>query len=110
MVLAFMKLSRVLLLLSMATGLIAQTPTWDTSGNGMLNGQYYFRHVLYQLSNAGDGSLYDAIALYGTVTFSGTGTYSINATLADATTGQLQTAKPTRTYSIASSGPGLLSR
>src|SRR5260221_626600 len=31
-----MRLSRALLLLSMATGLIAQTPTWDTSGNGML--------------------------------------------------------------------------
>src|SRR5260370_34676017 len=109
MVLAFMNLSRVLLLMSMATGLIAQTSTWDTSGNGMLNGQYYFRHVTYQLSNAGDGSLYDAIAVYGTVTFSGTGTYSINATLADGRTGQLQTLKPSGTYSIAASGQGFLS-
>ncbi len=49
-----MRLSRALLLISLSTGLFAQT--WDTSGNGMLNGQYYFRHVLYVLSNAGDGS------------------------------------------------------
>ena len=55
-----MRLSRALLLISMATGLFAQTSTWDTSGNGMLNGQYYFRHVLYVLSSTGDGSLYDA--------------------------------------------------
>jgi uncharacterized protein (TIGR03437 family) len=104
-----MRLSRALLMISMATGLFAQTSTWDTSGNGMLNGQYYFRHVTYQLSNAGDGSLYDAIAVYGTVAFSGTGTYSINATLADGRTGQLQTLKPSGTYSIAASGQGFLS-
>src|ERR1035437_6127034 len=74
-----MKLSRALLLISMATPLFAQTSTWDTSGNGMLNGQYYFRHVLYVLSSTGDGSLYDALSLYGTVTFNGStpGTYSI---------------------------------
>ena len=78
-----MKLARVLLLSSMAAGLIAQTPTWDTSGNGMLNGTYYFRHVIYQLSNAGDGTLYDAVSLYGTVTFNGTGTYTMAVTLAE---------------------------
>src|ERR1035441_4750518 len=59
--------------------------TWDTSGNGMLNGKYYFRHVLYQLSNAGTGALYDEVSLYGTVTFNGTtpGTYTISATEVD---------------------------
>ena len=55
-----MKLARVLLLISMAAGLGAQTtPTWDTSGNGLLNGTYYFRYVIYVLSNAGTGQLYD---------------------------------------------------
>jgi hypothetical protein len=84
-----MKLSRALLLISLATGLFAQTSTWDTSGNGMLNGQYYFRHVLYVLSSTGDGSLYDALSVYGTVTFNGTGAYSMNATLLDGRSGQL---------------------
>jgi uncharacterized protein (TIGR03437 family) len=104
-----MKLARVLLLGSMAAGLFAQTATWDTSGNGMLNGTYYFRQVAYQLSSPVNGSLYDAISLYGTVNFSGTGTYTMNATVADGRVGQLQSAAPTGTYSIAASGQGWIS-
>src|ERR1017187_5983641 len=104
-----MKLARVLLLISMAAGLAAQTPTWDTSGNGMLNGTYYFRHVLYQLSSAGTGQLYDTVSLYGTVTFSGTGTYAMTATEVDFGAGQLHNGTPSGTYSIAASGQGFLS-
>jgi uncharacterized protein (TIGR03437 family) len=102
-----MKLARVLLLLSTAAGLTAQT--WDTSGNGMLKGTYYFRQVIYVLSNAGDGSLSDAASLYGTVAFSGTGTYTMAVTLADGQSGQLQSGNITGTYSIAASGQGFLS-
>src|ERR1017187_5696196 len=103
-----MKLARVLLLISMAAPLTAQT--WDTSGNGMLNGKYYFRHVLYQLSNAGTGALYDAISLYGTATFSGTGTYSMAAAaVSEGQTGQWGNIAVNGTYSIASSGQGFLS-
>jgi uncharacterized protein (TIGR03437 family) len=108
MVLSFMKLSRVLLLISMATGLIAQTSTWDTSGNGMLNGQYYFRHVLYVLSSTGDGSLYDELSGYGTVTFNGTGAYTMNASVVDIQARQLQNGTLSGTYSIAASGQGFL--
>ena len=104
-----MKLARVLLLISMAAGLAAQTATWDTSGNGMLNGTYYFRHVLYQLSSAGDGSLYDTFALYGTVSFTGTGTYSMAFTASEGRTGQYGTSTVNGTYSIAASGHGFLS-
>jgi uncharacterized protein (TIGR03437 family) len=106
-----MKLARVLLLMSMAAGLGAQTtPPWDTSGNGMLNGTYYFRHVLYQLSNAGTGQLYDTVSLYGTVNFSGTGTYSMTATEVDYGARQLGPLTVTNgTYSIAASGQGFLS-
>jgi uncharacterized protein (TIGR03437 family) len=102
-----MKVARALLLMSMATGLFAQT--WDTSGNGMLNGQYYFRHVLYQLSSsAGNGTLSDAASLYQTVNFSGTGTYTMtNAQLLHG--GQLGPISTTGTYSIAASGHGFLS-
>jgi uncharacterized protein (TIGR03437 family) len=104
-----MKLARVLWLISIAAGLGAQTPTWDTSGNGMLNGTYYFRHVLYQLSNAGTGALYDTVSLYGTIAFSGTGTYSMSASMVDFGAGQLQHGNVTGTYSIAASGQGFLS-
>src|ERR1035438_3049770 len=106
-----MKLARALWLISMATGLVAQTPTWDTSGNGMLNGKYYFRHVLYQLSNAGTGALYDEVAVYGTVTFNGTtpGTYTMSATEVDVQAQQLGGGTVSGTYSIASSGQGFLS-
>ena len=104
-----MKLARALLLISMAAGLGAQTPAWDTSGNGMLNGTYYFRQVLYQLSNAGTGALYDAVSLYGTIVFSGTGTYSVTASMVDLRGNTLNHVTPTGTYSIAASGQGFLS-
>ena len=104
-----MKLARVLLLISMAAPLIAQS--WDTSGNGMLNGKYYFRHVLYQLSNAGTGALYDEVSLYGTVTFNGTapGTYTVSATEVDVQAQQMGSGTLSGTYSIAASGQGFLS-
>ena len=104
-----MRFARVLLLLSVALGLSAQTASWDTSGNGMLNGKYYFRQGVYQLSSSGTGSLYDAVSLYGTITFSGTGAYTMSATVADARTGQLQNGNASGTYAISSGGQGWIS-
>jgi hypothetical protein len=105
-----MKFARVLLPLCMAAGLFAQTPTWDTSGNGMLNGTYYFRQVLYQLGSPVNGALSDAASLYGTVNFTGTGTYSMTATLVDLAAQTLRNVTlTTGTYSIAASGQGFLS-
>ncbi len=105
-----MRFVRVLFLSSLAAVLFAQTPTWDTSGNGMLNGTYYFRHVTYVLDgNSGDGTLADAATLYGTVSFDGAGKYSMSVTLADAQAGQLQKGNASGTYSIAASGEGFLS-
>ena len=69
-----MKLARLVALLCAATGWQAAAQTWDTSGNGMLNGQYYFREVIFVSSS---GSLSRGLALYGTISFNGTGTYSI---------------------------------
>jgi len=106
-----MKFAQVLLL-AFATAALpagAQTTGWDNTGNNKLNGTYYFRQVIYQLSNAGDGSLADAASLYGTVTFSGTGTYTMNVVLADLASGNLQQGTLSGTYSIASSGQGFLS-
>jgi uncharacterized protein (TIGR03437 family) len=75
----------------------------------MLNGNYYFRQVIYPLSSAGNGSLSEAYALYGIISFSGTGTYSMNATLLDVAARQIQTGTLTGTYTIAASGQGFLS-
>jgi uncharacterized protein (TIGR03437 family) len=104
------RLSR-LLLLAVAAGvsLHAQLTGWDTSGNGKLNGQYYFRHVIYQLSGSGNGTLSEAYSVYGGVSFSGTGTYSMNATLVDLGVGRTQQGTISGTYSIAASGQGFLS-
>jgi uncharacterized protein (TIGR03437 family) len=106
-----MRFAQLLLVVSAATGFqaAAQTTGWDTSGNGMLNGTYYFRQVIYQLGGSANGSLADAASLYGTISFSGTGTYSLTATLVDLGTQQLQQGKLSGTYSMAASGQGFLS-
>src|SRR5580700_7082748 len=57
----------------------AQVPAFDTSGNGLLKGTYYFRNVLYIVGD-NSGDLNEAVALYGTVTFSGSGTYTMSVT------------------------------
>jgi uncharacterized protein (TIGR03437 family) len=107
-----MKLARLMALLWVATVWQAAAQTWDTSGNGMLNGTYYFRQVAYFLSST--GSLSEADALYGTIAFNGNGTYSFtNCTLYDSGYGLATCAAfgvvTSGTYSIAASGQGFLS-
>ncbi len=90
-----MKLARIgaFLCVAAAWPLVGQvnTPTFDTSGNGLLNGTYYFRHVLYAIDTSADssgvyGSIAEAVAVYGTIIFAGNGTYTIpNGTASDST-------------------------
>jgi uncharacterized protein (TIGR03437 family) len=104
-----MRFARTLLLfLAAAVGpVLAAAPTWDTSGNGLLNGTYYFRQVLY-VADA-NGNVSRAFAFYGNIAFSGSGTYAIsNATLIDSASGT-QAFNFNGTYSVASSGYGFLS-
>ena len=104
-----MKLARLLAVLCAATGCWqAAAQTWDTSGNGMLNGTYYFREVAY-IVGYNSGGLSRAIALYGNIAFNGGGTYSINCLVMDSQYGAQQTYTTTGTYSIAASGYGFLS-
>jgi uncharacterized protein (TIGR03437 family) len=88
----------------------AQTPTWDTSGNGMLKGSYYFRQVYYQIGY-NDGSLSDAATVYGTFAFDGNGGFSstgLGVTVLEA--GSYPTTQLFKgTYSIAASGYGFMS-
>src|SRR5208283_5779456 len=111
-----MRILRGLFLL-LAIGLCAQaqtTATWDTSGNGMLSGTYYFRQVYYFVADE-YGDLGEAFMLYGNITFSGNGTYSITATSnaveADCTSSGCGAGSftGTGTYSISPSGYGFIS-
>ena len=84
---------------------------WDTSGNSMLNGQYYFREVIY-VTDVTTGALSRGIALYGNISFNPTsGTYSINCMVMDSSNqyGVAQSYTVSGTYSIAASGYGFLS-
>jgi hypothetical protein len=103
-----MKLTRFVMLVAVAGAIQAQS--WDTSGNGLLEGQYYFRQVSYDVSDK-YGDLGGEIGIYGNITFDGNGKYSM--------TGQYNIAgeavtfsgalTANGTYSIAASGYGFIS-
>jgi uncharacterized protein (TIGR03437 family) len=102
--------SRVLLILAAAIPAFATGPAWDSTGNNLLNGTYYFRQVIYQSSG---GSLSGAYSYYGNISFNGSGTYSITAaTFVQYTSSgpQVNTAATaTGTYSVSASGYGFMS-
>ena len=100
-------------LLSILTGWVAfgQNPTWDTTGNNLLNGTYYFREVAWVADSTNGGALTEALALYGTITFNGSapGTYTINAQELDGGAGTLSPVTLSGTYSMGAGGFGFLS-
>ena len=95
-----------LLALGLASGASAQS--WDNSGNGLLKGTYYFRHVVWFIGDS-YGDLGDAFSIYNTITFDGNGNYTVTgATLYDAYENETLTFSVNGTYSIAASGYGFL--
>ena len=61
------------MLTALVAGASAQTlAQWDASGNSQLSGAYYFREVSWNIGNQ-RGDLQGALALSGTMTFSGNG-------------------------------------
>jgi uncharacterized protein (TIGR03437 family) len=82
--------------------------TFDNSGNGMLQGTYYFREVIWLVGDA-SGSLSRALSIYGTLNFDGNGNYSLSSQVFDSDVGQQQNFSTTGTYSISASGYGFLS-
>jgi uncharacterized protein (TIGR03437 family) len=87
----------------------ASGQTWDTSGNNLLQGTYYFREVFWLVGdNAGD--LGRALAIYGNISFDGNGKYTLsNTQVLDSNVGSPQSYSTTGTYSIAASGYGFIS-
>src|ERR1700744_3434980 len=76
---------------------------WDSSQNGSLNGNYYFRQILWSV---GDqlGDLADGIAVYGEVTFDGKGGYLFSGTIVDGAQGSVNVSNQTGTYTVSASG------
>ena len=97
-------------LAALAAVLPASAQTWDSSGNSMLTGTYYFREVAYSLSDA-YGDLGEATTIYGNITFDGNGNYKLtSATYYDSSpaTGSFPTSTA-GTYVISASGYGYIS-
>src|SRR5579884_2611633 len=100
-----MKLAPAFLILAAtASAFTAFAQSFDNSGNGMLNGKYYFREVSFTAT--------DAIAVYGNITFT-SGTYTVTGTQA-LDCNQSGCSGPSNystsgTYSIAASGYGFIS-
>jgi hypothetical protein len=56
-----------------------QAPPFDSSGNGLLSGTYYFREVIYVLADQ-SGTFGRALAVYGNINFDGAGKYTLSGT------------------------------
>lgn len=92
--------SSLLILFGAALARLASAQAFDSSGNHLLNGGYYFREVAYT-SNVD-------VALYGSITFDGNGNYSITGTTWDDSSYENQSYSASGTYVISASGYGYL--
>jgi len=97
------------LLLFMAATWPAAAQTWDASGNGLLNGTYYFRQVMWLGGYNSANAIEEAIAVYGNIVFSGSGTYSLTAKAADAAANTVTSITGSGTYKIGAGGYGYIS-
>lgn len=86
----------------------AQAPSFDSSGNKLLNGSDYFRHVLYVSSGDAAGDVGNAYVLYGNITFDGNGNYTVTCQEFDTSNLVQQNYSTTGTYTISASGYGYL--
>jgi uncharacterized protein (TIGR03437 family) len=88
--------------LAMASG-----QTQDSSGNGLLKGNYQFRNVAVQAVDSNSNPS-QVTATYGLITFDGNGNYTITGMQVDNTIsgGTPQTFTTTGTYAIGANGAG----
>jgi uncharacterized protein (TIGR03437 family) len=112
------KLKSILWLLPVVAGFQAAAQSWDTGGNSLLNGTYYFRQVIWVVGDE-YGDIGDAVAVYGTLNFNGSGQYTVsnvqvndyqNSAICTVSQSSNSCDYPTSgTYSISSSGYGFVS-
>lgn len=97
------------LAMSAGTALAQQGATWDASGNGLLNGDYNFRHVLY-VTTDNSGTIGEELALYGVISFDGAGNYTVTGTQIDtgSNNGDPTPVTTSGTYTVAASGLGII--
>src|SRR5580658_9885275 len=82
----------------------AAAQSWDTSGNRLLNGTYYFRQVMWLGGYNSANDIKEAIAVYGNIVFGGDGTYALTARAADAPGKGATAITGSGTYTIEASG------
>ncbi len=93
--------------LAVSSAAVALGQTQDTSGNGMLSGNFHFRHVaILNLDQFGDPT--EIAAIFGTIAFDGKGNYTVTGTEVDNTisNGAPQPLSVKATYAIGSNGAG----
>ena len=94
-----------------AVGAPAAAQTWDTSGNGQLSGNYYFREIIWQGLNDQTNNLQVAGSVYGTISFDGQGHYTLSGAQeydSQNFVAQPYTLSQPGTFSIAASGYGFI--
>lgn len=102
-----MKLVRLAGVLFFGSIGLANAQSWDSSGNNLLSGTYYFRETAYVLQDV-YGDFNDVTTIYGNITFDGKGNYTISGTALDYAQGYLGPYSYTGTYVIAASGYGYI--
>jgi uncharacterized protein (TIGR03437 family) len=87
----------------------ASGQTQDTSGNGLLKGNFEFRNVAIQAVD-GNSNPTQVTATYGSIVFDGNGNYTITGTQVDNTVsgGSPQPFSATGTYAIGANGAGYI--
>jgi len=103
------KLSGAASFLTLISAGCMSAQSWDNSGNSLLNGSYNFRDASYVIAD-GAGDISQAVAAFGTITFNGSGSYTITlATTLDSTaSGPGTLTNVTGNYTISASGYGFM--
>ena len=96
---------RTVALLTTAVAIPASAQVFDFTGNGQLNGAYVFREAIYYADST--GTLSREVVDYGTITFNGSGSYTLTANEVDTTYGP-STYTQSGKYSISASGYGYM--
>jgi uncharacterized protein (TIGR03437 family) len=78
---------------------LAQSPVWDSSGNSLLKGNYYFRQVQYLSTSAA--------SFYGGISFDGNGNWTVSgAQTFSSNTNSTQSFSASGTYTVTAAGFG----